>query len=80
MNLFLISQDVNDELDNYTSAVVCADNEDEARMTHPAGKEWGGERDELFDVWCDSKDVQVKIIGAAARNVKKGVVLASYVG
>ena len=35
MNLYLISQDHNDDYDTYDSAVVAAENEDAARETHP---------------------------------------------
>ena len=78
MNLYKISQDVNDYYDTYDSAIVCAETEDEARMIHPSGEEWNGSREKIFDTWCDVKDVQVKIIGAAANNLQKGVILASY--
>ena len=80
MNLFLISQVFGDEFEVYNSAVVCAETEAEARMVHPMGDEsWNGKREgKLGEVWCDAKDVQVKIIGAAARNIGRGVILASY--
>ena len=78
MNLYLISQDVNDEYDTYDSAVVCAETEDEARMIHPVDEEWDGSKAENYCEWCDVKDVQVKIIGVAANNLQIGVILASY--
>ena len=85
MNLYLISQNVNNDYDTFDSAIVCADTEDDARMIHPKEndeydpiKSWDGECGEIWDSWCAAKDVQVKIIGAAANNLKKGVVLASY--
>jgi len=37
MNLYLISQDVNDGYDTYDSAVVCSESESDARMMHPGG-------------------------------------------
>jgi hypothetical protein len=86
MNLYLISQIVNDDYDAYGSAIVCADTEDEARMTHPEEndeydpiKEWNGEK-EKFSPWCAAKDVKVLIIGAAANNLRRGVILASFNG
>jgi len=36
MNLYLISQTINNGYDTYDSAVVCAESEDEARKIHPS--------------------------------------------
>lgn len=36
MNLYLISQDVNNDYDTYDSAVVAASNEEDARNIHPS--------------------------------------------
>ncbi len=36
MNLYKISQDINDGYDTYSDAVVCAENEDDARLIHPS--------------------------------------------
>jgi hypothetical protein len=36
MNLYRISQQINNDYDTYDSAVVCAENEEEARRTHPS--------------------------------------------
>ena len=83
MFLYRISQDVNDDYNTYDSAVVCAESEEEARMMHPAKfsyddyEEWDG-KDEEFSTWCAAKDVQVEIIGTAANNLPKGIVIASY--
>lgn len=78
MNLYLISQNVSNDYDTYDSVIVCAETENDARMIHPDEyDDWDGE-DEEFSSWCAAKDVEVKIIGAAANNLKKGVVLASY--
>jgi hypothetical protein len=74
MKLFLISQSANNGYDTYDSAVVCAETEDEARLTHPNGKdEWDDHS------WCSSpSQVKVTIIGEAAKRVSRGVVLASF--
>jgi len=79
MFLYRISQDVNDDYNTYDSAVVCAESEDEARMIHPNGcsNDWDGKR-EPFSEWCAAEDVRVKIIGTAANNMPKGVVIASF--
>ena len=78
MNLFLISHNISGYA-MYEAAIVCAETEDEARKIHPSGEAWDKNKSFGYD-WCDVKDVQVKIIGVAARNIKRGVVLASYVG
>lgn len=36
MKLYKISQNINNGYDTYDSAVVCAENEDEARLIHPS--------------------------------------------
>ena len=78
MNLYLISQTINNGYNTYDSAVVCAENEEEARMTHPDGrKDWDGEMD-YWDDWCDAKDVKVKLIGTSVEGVERGVVCASF--
>lgn len=38
MNLYLLSQTVNNDYDTFDSCVVCADNEDDARMINPNSK------------------------------------------
>jgi len=78
MFLYRISQFVNNDYGTYDSAVVCAENEDEARMIHPNGcEDWDGE-DEDFSSWRAAKDVRVEIIGTAANNLPKGVIVASH--
>ena len=93
MNLYLISQNVNVNYDTYDSAVVCADNEDEARMIHPASGyqfasadciKWDGE-DVKWSTWCAAKDVKVNFIGTADGamirwyiSLSNNVVCASY--
>ena len=78
MNLYLISQNV-DAYDIYTSAVVCAKNETDARMIHPSKyvENWDGVSNERGD-WCKAKDVQVKLIGEAVLGTKRGVIHAAY--
>lgn len=62
--LYLITQQVDCGYDTYDSAVVCADNPDEAKLMHPQE--------------VDPKDVKVEYIGIANRSSKKGVILASF--
>jgi len=78
MFLYRISQDVNNGYDTYDSAIVCAESEDEAQMILPGGyDDWDG-KNGYSSTWCVVKDVQVEIIGIAANNLPKGVVIASY--
>jgi hypothetical protein len=80
MKLFLISQTDNKDYDTYDSAVVCAPNEDAARLMDPGGK--NGEPAEFgreFSVWCFTADkVVVQLIGDAAPGLPLGVVCASF--
>ena len=94
MKIYLLSQDIVNGYDTYDSAVVIAENEDEARKIHPnslvthiTNGQWmgtysGGEEyeKESFDwVRCSDIDkISVKYIGEADTIQQKGVVLASY--
>ena len=59
MNIYLISQDVNNEYDTFDSAVVVASTEEEARKTHPSSCS------DSVEVWAEPKDVHVMLIGKA---------------
>ena len=72
MNLYLISQTVNDDWDTYDSAVVAAIDAESAKRIHPS------ESSAETCSWCKVKDVQVKLIGYAIPDTDQGVVLASY--
>lgn len=81
MNLYIISQHINNDYDTYDSAIVCAENEGDARRMDPGGK--NGEPAlfgfRLSQEWVDNlADVHVRLIGIAAEDVPIGVVLASY--
>lgn len=73
MNLYLISQNWNNNYDTYDSAVVAAPNEKIARATHPnsAGTMIAG-------TWVEAKHVTVKLIGVAAEGIEQGVICASF--
>lgn len=79
MKLYLISQDADNNYDNYTAAVVCAKSDDEAKKIHPDGRlfpDWG-----YNDNWVKSPDmVNVKYLGIADGSINTGVVLHSYKG
>lgn len=78
MNLYLIERDDNASYDEYISAIVCADSEEEAVKIHPGGDffdtgwEWN-------DDWVKNPShVECQKIGVADESVEKGVVLASF--
>ena len=79
MNLYLISQDANENYDTYDSAIVAARTKKEARMIHPNKNktDWDG-KFKRYDTWASSIDVGVELIGVAKKGSTKGVVLASY--
>lgn len=80
MKLYLISQDENNDYDTYDSAVVCAPDEDAARLMDPGGKN-GAQADFGLGLsaWCSSADkVTVQVIGDAAPDLPLGVVCASF--
>lgn len=77
MKLWKISQNVNDDYDTYDSAVVAAENVEEARMIHPGASKWDGKQ-EKYGSWCASEEVKVAYIGEAKEGTKKGVICASF--
>lgn len=80
MNLYKISQTVNNGWDTYDSAIVAAENEEEARRTYPSGyaeKEWWN--DNRSYSWCSTlEQVKVEFIGVAKEGIEKGVIVASF--
>lgn len=78
MKLFLIRPNI-DLYDAYDSAVVAAEDEDEARHVHPGSETAGKEDQEWLDQsWCLPEHVVVTYLGEAAPGINKGVVCASY--
>ena len=87
MKLYKIYQNVNNDYDTYSEAVVCAESEEEAKKIHPDGelsyveKRTTGEyekADEEYGSWAKKKYVKVKFLGTAEDKIKKGVIVASY--
>jgi hypothetical protein len=77
MKIYLISQCHDDGYDTYDSAVVVADTEEEAKLTHPSrGQDWDGKNIPCSG-WCDSKYVEVKLIGQTDTQ-GKGVICSSF--
>ena len=76
MKLFLLTQEQIAGYDTYDSCVVCAENEDKARLIRPCGK-WGDPT--RFPSWAtDPSEVNVKYIGDAESSIKEGVVMVSF--
>jgi len=86
LKLYRISQAVNTEYDTYDSAVVVAENEEDARRIHPdgTGAKWSGETWEAASVtgiwtWCPPKHVKVEFVGVPDDRFKsEDVVCASF--
>ena len=88
MNIYLISCPINLGYDNYSSAVVVARSEQEARMLHPSGRyAWANGRwenecgDEAWDKWPNPPAVNVRCIGMELPDqcsVEPRIILASY--
>jgi hypothetical protein len=77
MNLYLIQQSVIRGYDTYSEAVICAENEEIARNTHPEGHVLGSQQD-WFTWPSNAADVQVHLLGVAAPDVSAGVICASF--
>ena len=75
MNLYLLSQNQRNGYDTFDSLVVAAYSEEQARLIGPSPDyKW-----EYGRVWAYEPDaVKVTLIGVAAPDVRKGVVLASF--
>lgn len=87
MNLYLISQEENDQYDTYDSAVVIAASEDQARLIHPNGRMFDpNEReqwyrwDDQYRSWASSPDkVAVTLLGVDSTGSEEWrVVVASF--
>ena len=84
MKLYLISQTENTDYDTYDSAVVMAENEEQARLISPhtglVMTEW--EWKQKYSDWCSCPDnVSVTYLGeASAEQAKKDnpLILASF--
>ena len=77
LNLYRISQDTNNGYDTFDSAVVVAESEEVARMTHPAGP--GGFHDDPGDWWVTPDLVTVEYLGPYMGGHDSGkVICASF--
>ena len=75
MNLYLISQTVNNDYETYDSAVVAALDAPKAQCMHPNPLS----REYPHTDWAEPKDVSVRLIGLAAPDITEPcVILASF--
>lgn len=84
MKIYKISQNVNNDYDTYSDAVVFAENEDEARLIHPDGtysykeEEVNSTCDRNYGTWAKKEYVKVEYVGEAHEGSKVGVICASF--
>ena len=79
MKLWKISQTKNSDYDTYDSAVVAAETEEAARLTHPGGETDGWWTSRWYlSCWAEPQEVLVSYIGEAAPNTKPGVIVTSF--
>ena len=67
MNVYLVTQSVNNEPGTYSGVVVVAKSDECARKIHPNGSNWDNPKSPRehwdFSRWCHPKYVDVKEIG-----------------
>jgi len=93
MNLYLLTQESNNDYDTFDSCIVASETEEEARLTHPNNYcthwDWlywlwffftdSGEKVESTDgSWTSPENVEVKLIGKATEGTVKWVILSSF--
>ena len=94
MKLWKISQEENNDFDTYSDAVVAAETEAEAQLTHPGGypenhffengiamRKWESGEAELehWPTWATNlKSVKVEYLGEAHEALQAGVICASF--
>jgi hypothetical protein len=78
MNIYLLTQSVNNDYDTYDSAVVSAESEDEARLMHPRGHDITDAciRDDSWVRLDQIDQIKVTLIGVSC--MRKCVILSSY--
>ncbi len=81
MKIYKIWQTVNNCYDTYDSAIVVAENEQDAKRMHPSCER------EIYPIyynfgndntWVCNNDVQLEYIGEAKEGMKKGSVIGSF--
>ncbi len=80
LNIYLLTQNDNNDYDTYDSIIVCAKNPIDAKSIDPYGEEYKNYKESNFMTsWAKYKSaIKCKKIGVADNKIKRGVVLASY--
>jgi len=87
MNLYLLTQSVNNDYDTYDSMVVAAPNPETARHIHPFGRGTNQElldssteeyqEARIFSVWAPVSNIKVELIGQSISDDIK-IIIASF--
>lgn len=76
MKLYLLSQTKNNDYDTYSACIVCAENEESAKLIRPDSCRW---EDGFSYSWITKiDDIKVKFLGEAEETLKEGIVLSSF--
>ena len=88
MKIYLLKQDINYDYDTFDSAVVVANNEDDARTIHPNEygvkfKRWWAEQgswgdDDVWVAYSEIDKIKVTYLGEAEKSLKRGVIISSF--
>lgn len=82
MKLYLLSQNDNNGYDTYDACVVCAENEEDAKIMQPkynGFKIFDPLNIEPYTSWAKSAEsISCVEIGEANENQKRGIILASF--
>jgi len=89
MKIYTIWQEINNNYDTYDSAIVYAENEEEAKRIHPnpyykfdeEGDEYWTKNEgykQVSNSWCALKDVKAKYLGENKDVKEKGLIIASF--
>jgi len=72
--IYRISQTVNNDYDTFDSFVVCANDEEDAKLV----VDLDGQEESYGDWVKNTKDIDVEYLGEAKKELERGVVLGSF--
>ena len=79
MNLYLLKRTDKWDYDQYDSAVVAAESENEAKKIHPDGSDIiVSEEANRWDSWVSVDRVECQLIGVAEPLTNRGVICSSF--
>ena len=78
MKLYRIWQEVNNNYDTYDSAVVAAQDEEDARSINPSSINFDDLKFKDYSTWTERENVKVEYIGEAADNIERSIICASF--